>query len=224
MRAPAVHALGKVSHVLAADHPRLVQRIARPATRLTDQDDGFSLRQIFGIVRRHRHVESVWNVACGEFVRLANVPHRPGGGSNRFFQIAKTDDVRIRAGAEAGKHVPGHLTSKVYGRPPSNPGARMPYRSPGPHFEGFPCAAIDPQLWQIVVTSQRPATALGSFGVPSERTPRPPEKQSRLSGRRHTDFLAVGRTNCSREFACAVEPGRGLNASIFKKPILINKF
>ena len=101
VRAPAVHALGKVPHVLAPDRPRLVQRIARPSARLTDENDRLSFRQILGIEGRHRHVESVWNMAGGEFVRLANVHHRPGVGSNRLFQIAKTDDVRIRAGAKA---------------------------------------------------------------------------------------------------------------------------
>ena len=78
VRAPAVHALGKVPHVLAADRPRPAQRIARPSARLTDENDRLSFRQLLGIEGRHRHVESVWNMAGGEFVRLANVHHCPG--------------------------------------------------------------------------------------------------------------------------------------------------
>ena len=40
-------------------------------------------------------------MACREFVRLANVHDCPGVGSNRLFQIAKTDDIRIRGGMKA---------------------------------------------------------------------------------------------------------------------------
>ena len=40
-------------------------------------------------------------MAGREFVRLANVDDCPGVGANRLFQIAKTDDVRIRSGAKS---------------------------------------------------------------------------------------------------------------------------
>src|SRR3984885_5328218 len=50
VRAPAIHALGKMPYVLAPDRPRFIERIARPSARLTDQDDRLSFRQIRGIV------------------------------------------------------------------------------------------------------------------------------------------------------------------------------
>ncbi len=62
---------------------------------------GFPPGSFWAIERRHRHVESVWDVSSREFMRLANVDHRPGVGSNRLFQVAKIDNVRIGAGAEA---------------------------------------------------------------------------------------------------------------------------
>ena len=40
-------------------------------------------------------------MAGREFVRLADVDHRPGVRSDGLFQVAKVDDVRIGAGAEA---------------------------------------------------------------------------------------------------------------------------
>ena len=43
VRAPAIHPAGKVPYVLAADHPRLIQRIARPPAGLTDEHDRLSL-------------------------------------------------------------------------------------------------------------------------------------------------------------------------------------
>ena len=98
---PSVHPAGKVPHVLAADRPRLVQGIAGPSAGPRDENDRLSLRQLLGVETRHRNVESVRNVTGGKFVRLADVHHRPGVGSNCLFQVAKTDDVLIRASAEA---------------------------------------------------------------------------------------------------------------------------
>jgi hypothetical protein len=93
----------------------------------------------------------------------------------------------------------------------------MPYRSPGPHFEGFPCAAIDPQLWQIVVTSQRPAIELSSFDCADRANSAPATEAFTTFGAPPRGFLSgAAKLTVHENFACAVQPDRGLNASILK--------
>jgi hypothetical protein len=71
-------------------------------------------------------------------------------------------------------------------------------------------------LRQIVVMTQRAATAISSFGRAERAKLQAAEEAFITSGPRHTDSLMGGQTSCSREFVFAGEPDRGLNASILK--------
>jgi hypothetical protein len=106
-------------------------------------------------------------------------------------------------------------------RPPSNSAERVAYRSPSRRFEGFLSAAIDGVLPQIVVTSQRPATAISS----AERANCEPAEEAFMTSGAPPHGFPDGEANYLFTRICFCLRTRPWpECADFEKPILFNKF